>query len=104
MNFFLLLWVIFALLDPVPDSEYGSGSTDPIEYGSGSGSTTLGNSRTFKSFFWQVKQEDKAHAQEKFVEIQQAYEKLSDIKSRRARANKISEKMPADTQQKKTEL
>jgi curved DNA-binding protein CbpA len=50
-----------------------------------------------------VKQEDKAHAQEKFVEIQQAYEKLSDIKNRRARANKISEKMP-DTQQKKTEL
>ncbi len=46
-NFFLLLWVIFALLDPDPDSEYGSGSTDPIEYGSntdpdpGSGSTTL---------------------------------------------------------------
>jgi hypothetical protein len=28
------LWVIFALLDPDPDSEYGSGSTDPIEYGS----------------------------------------------------------------------
>jgi hypothetical protein len=35
--FFLLLWVIFALLDPDPDSE--SGSTDPIE--SGSGSATL---------------------------------------------------------------
>ncbi len=37
-QFFLLLWVIFALLDPDPDpdSEYGSGSgsTDPIEYGS----------------------------------------------------------------------
>ncbi len=32
--FFLLLWVIFALLDPDPDSE--SGSTDPIESGSGS--------------------------------------------------------------------
>jgi hypothetical protein len=34
MNFskkFLLLWVIFALLDPDPDSEYGSGSSDPIE-------------------------------------------------------------------------
>ncbi len=29
----LLLWVIFALLDPVPDSESGSGSTDPIESG-----------------------------------------------------------------------
>jgi hypothetical protein len=28
------LWVIFALLDPDLDSEYGSGSTDPIEYGS----------------------------------------------------------------------
>ncbi len=33
-NYCLLLWVIFALLDPDPDSEYGSGSTDPIEYGS----------------------------------------------------------------------
>jgi hypothetical protein len=33
-EFFLLLWVIFALLDPDPDSEYGSGSTGPIEYGS----------------------------------------------------------------------
>jgi hypothetical protein len=36
------LWVIFALLDPDPenpDSESGSGSTDPIE--SGSGSETL---------------------------------------------------------------
>jgi hypothetical protein len=31
-TFFLLLWVIFALLDPDPDSEYGSGSTGPIEY------------------------------------------------------------------------
>jgi hypothetical protein len=28
------LWVIFALLDPDPDSEYGSGSTGPIKYGS----------------------------------------------------------------------
>jgi hypothetical protein len=34
LNFFLLLWVIFALLDPNPD-----GSTDLIE--SGSGSETL---------------------------------------------------------------
>ncbi len=33
-NFFLLLWVIFALLDPDPDSESGSGSKDPIESGS----------------------------------------------------------------------
>jgi hypothetical protein len=35
-NFLLLLWVIFALLDPDPDldSEYGSGSTGPTEYGS----------------------------------------------------------------------
>jgi hypothetical protein len=48
-EFFLLLWVIFALLDPDPDpySNYGSGSNGPIEYGSntdpdpGSGSTTL---------------------------------------------------------------
>jgi hypothetical protein len=37
LNFFLLLWVIFALMDP--DSEYGSGSTDLIE--SGSRSETL---------------------------------------------------------------
>ncbi len=32
LHFFLLLWVIFALLDPDPNSE--SGSTDPIESGS----------------------------------------------------------------------
>jgi hypothetical protein len=31
-NFFLVLWVIFALLDPSPDC--GSGSGDPIESGS----------------------------------------------------------------------
>jgi hypothetical protein len=36
LNFSLLLWVIFALLDPDPDSESGSVSTDPIEFGSGS--------------------------------------------------------------------
>ncbi len=36
LNFFLLFWVIFALLDPDPDSEYGSGSgfTDMLESGS----------------------------------------------------------------------
>jgi hypothetical protein len=33
-HFFLLLWVIFALLDPDPDSEYGSGYTDLMESGS----------------------------------------------------------------------
>ncbi len=32
-KFFLLLWVIFSLLDPDPDSESGSGSTYPIESG-----------------------------------------------------------------------
>ncbi len=32
LNFFLLLWVIFVLLDPDPASEYGS--TDLIESGS----------------------------------------------------------------------
>ena len=32
LKFFLLLWVIFAFLDPDPDSE--SGSTDPDESGS----------------------------------------------------------------------
>jgi hypothetical protein len=31
--FFYFLGVIFALLDPDPDSEYGSGSTDLIESG-----------------------------------------------------------------------
>jgi hypothetical protein len=36
---FLLLWVIFALLDSDPDPESGSGSTGLIE--SGSGSDTL---------------------------------------------------------------
>jgi hypothetical protein len=34
LNFFTFLWVIFALLDPDPDSK--SGSTDLIEYESGS--------------------------------------------------------------------
>ncbi len=36
LKFFLLLWVIFALLDSDPDqdSKYGSGSTDQIESGS----------------------------------------------------------------------
>ncbi len=34
LKFYLLLWVIFALPDPDPDSEYGSGSTDLIESGS----------------------------------------------------------------------
>jgi hypothetical protein len=33
-NFFLFLWVIFALLDPVLDRESESGSRDPIEFGS----------------------------------------------------------------------
>ncbi len=33
-EFFLLLWVIFTLLDPDPVAECGSGSTGPIEYGS----------------------------------------------------------------------
>ncbi len=35
-NFFLCLWVIFALLDPDPDCEsgFGYGSRDPIESGS----------------------------------------------------------------------
>ncbi len=39
INFFLFLWVIFALQDPNPDCESGPGygSRDPIE----SGSTTL---------------------------------------------------------------
>jgi hypothetical protein len=31
LNFLLILWVIFDLLDPDPDSENGSGSTDLIE-------------------------------------------------------------------------
>jgi hypothetical protein len=36
INFFLRLWVIFALLEPDPDCESGSGygSRDPIESGS----------------------------------------------------------------------
>jgi len=31
LNFFILLWVIFALLASDPDSEYESGSTDLIK-------------------------------------------------------------------------
>ncbi len=34
LNFLLDLWLIFALLNPDLDSEYGSGSTDLIESGS----------------------------------------------------------------------
>jgi hypothetical protein len=38
LNIFLFLWIIFALLDPVPDLDYesgfGYGSTDLIESGS----------------------------------------------------------------------
>ena len=34
LNFLLLLWVIFALLDLDLDSKNGSGSTDLIESGS----------------------------------------------------------------------
>jgi len=34
LKLFLLLWVIFALLDPDPNSEYEFGSTDSIESGS----------------------------------------------------------------------
>ncbi len=45
LNFFLLLWVIFDLLDPDPDSEYGSGSTDLIESGSGSETLIFSNNR-----------------------------------------------------------
>ncbi len=41
---FLFLWVIFALLEPDPDSDLGSGSIDPIE--SGSGSETLPKTTT----------------------------------------------------------
>ncbi len=44
LNFFQLLWVIFSLLDPDPDSEYGSVSTDPIE----SGSATLSKRRKIR--------------------------------------------------------
>jgi hypothetical protein len=44
----LLLWVIFALLNPDPDSESGSGSTDPIE--SGPGSATLVNKYTVYTY------------------------------------------------------
>ncbi len=32
-NFFLFFWVIFAVLDPDPDLDSGSGSTDLIEIG-----------------------------------------------------------------------
>ncbi len=50
-NFFLLLWVIFALLDPDPDSKYGTGSTDLIE----SGSETLVRGKSQKHFNkWQL--------------------------------------------------
>jgi hypothetical protein len=34
LYFFLLLWLVFALLDPDPDFKYGSGPTDLIDSGS----------------------------------------------------------------------
>jgi hypothetical protein len=34
LNFFLFLWVIFALLDPDPDSESGSGSKSISQFSS----------------------------------------------------------------------
>ncbi len=37
LDFFLLFWVLFALLDPDLDYEYGSRSTDLIESGSNTG-------------------------------------------------------------------
>jgi hypothetical protein len=40
INFFLCLWVIFAL--PDPDSDCKSGSGDPIESGSGSNAMPIG--------------------------------------------------------------
>ena len=49
LNFFLLLWVIFALLDPDQDSEYESGSTDLIEFGSLP--ETMSNSDMTKEYF-----------------------------------------------------
>jgi hypothetical protein len=50
-TFFLLLWVIFALLDPDPDSEYGSGSTGPIEYGSNPDPKPCGKHLIFNKMF-----------------------------------------------------
>jgi hypothetical protein len=44
--YLLLWWVIFALLNP--ESESGSGSTEPIE--SGSGSATLGALKEHMNF------------------------------------------------------
>jgi hypothetical protein len=43
IDFLLILWVIFSLLEPDPDCESGSGFRDPIENGSRSESvsTTL---------------------------------------------------------------
>jgi hypothetical protein len=32
INFFLCLWVIFALLDPYPDCESGYGPRDPLTH------------------------------------------------------------------------
>jgi hypothetical protein len=49
------LWVIFAFLDPDPDYKSGSGYSDPIESGSGSGSETsalISVSRTICSLIY----------------------------------------------------
>ncbi len=54
LNFFLLLWVIFALLNPDPDSENGSGSTDLIESGSGTLNFSITLLMTGAQLFWRI--------------------------------------------------
>jgi hypothetical protein len=54
LDFFLFLWVIFALLDPDPQFECGSGSSnsinaDPCGSGSGYGPETLANTGPYGS-------------------------------------------------------
>lgn len=49
-------------------------------------------------------QEEKEAAQEKFVQIQQAYEKLSDLKKSRSKANKRQQEAETETNSEKIEL
>jgi hypothetical protein len=52
--FFLLLWVIFALQYPDPDSEYRSGSTDLIESGSNPDTDPDRKLCRISEFYWEV--------------------------------------------------
>jgi hypothetical protein len=54
LDFFLFLWVIFALLDPDPQFESGSGSSNSNKCGSGSETLVSTFTATFKAHMFIV--------------------------------------------------